>query len=1213
MKLFALVVMLAMVFAGAAVMMDDSVDAASDEQGYYGILSGTQTLENNVVINQELTVTSNGVLVVKGNLTVAKDVEVTVEKGGVIIVEGKLVTINGNVTVSGSGENKNYDPNTKGISADPESNDNKNNASAIVIKAAGEKITGLNTFKTQGVVINGTVTVEDGASLQGSDSGSELLIKEGGSLTIDGEDTTIGDINVFIAVGGQFNLSGKISGKEGMTVSSYGISDNFTIAMANLKARITDAQKDDDAVSELIFTVTSKNLNGYLKNTEPTATLVKEFILNIDGTVANFDDLTLTGAQYAKKTVDTTVTYEEDKTNTYYTSEDAAKHAAKDGAVSTNYNDIVMGNIIINNLNVDTTAGVTVGDDNDTKVYVTVNGSLTISETTADDYTGATVEGSGVTVPGNVTGDKIVALNAIKPGAIVEVIGTMTANYGSITPISNPAEFGIVVVNGGTITLDDFTDAVVSSIVGAYYIDKDKTAHITDLATAVNAAATAGVKDVYVWAIAESDQDPDGYGGYVITSDLTIPDNLRLNIHDALIVDEGVTLTFSEKAKIDMASAKIFVNGTIADYSGDLEGDYENDMHFQVKIVDDENGLNTYTSLANALANTTSGTIYLYDKVDVTGTVRIPAGVTVMYAENAKAGSAITLDDNGTLVIDGILFLNDTDELVPGEGTVTVNNVIVIDTAVTAGDTYSTIYGVYYSAALMADDTETYQVITSAAVAAENSSEVNGTMTVYGKVAMGTVTFTQGEDNQLTIAIKNGYNGGTDKNVATGDVTIVGGASFDMTAGAYTGSVKSETSAGATAVSFDKSRGAMITFESVETMEGTETDMILGAKSTDAGSEIMGTISVDAGEVTINKAMKFYSATTGTDTAPVINDALVGKLAVAAGATLNIDAAVELSAPGKEASFAKYDTIEDIVEKYTTLDVAGTVNVNNNGAISGGYISVTGTLNIFKGASMGVTIVQNEGTISISDECLTANVERMYQYGTIVGNVETNGYVFVMPGANMAEGTVLWDNTNNETKAFVTEVYINGDLYATAYAAADDTVSFDYIAKYANVSGVNKDTREYYTDAANNDEIENGAQAYVGDYPEVYIVMQPAKATGTVTYGTGMELYIDNVKASSSTTAQLDVGEHTVRFDIKSGYDGANATLTFNGQTIENGATITITEDGFTLVASGAVPMDYTGGSSDNGGMGLTEILLVILVILIVIMAIMVALRLMRS
>ena len=116
-------------------------------------------------------------------------------------------------------------------------------------------------------------------------------------------------------------------------------------------------------------------------------------------------------------------------------------------------------------------------------------------------------------------------------------------------------------------------------------------------------------------------------------------------------------------------------------------------------------------------------------------------------------------------------------------------------------------------------------------------------------------------------------------------------------------------------------------------------------------------------------------------------------------------------------------------------------------------------------------------------------------------------------------------------------------------------------------------------------------------------------------------MYIDDIKWDVNHPDYqngLTVGTHKVTFDVKAGYDGTNAVITFNGQTVENGGTIDITADmtTFTLVSSGAVPMDYTGGSSSSGssdGMGLTDYLLIILVILIVVMAIMVAMRLMRS
>ena len=135
-----------------------------------------------------------------------------------------------------------------------------------------------------------------------------------------------------------------------------------------------------------------------------------------------------------------------------------------------------------------------------------------------------------------------------------------------------------------------------------------------------------------------------------------------------------------------------------------------------------------------------------------------------------------------------------------------------------------------------------------------------------------------------------------------------------------------------------------------------------------------------------------------------------------------------------------------------------------------------------------------------------------------------------------------------------------------------------------------------------------------------------------VRYVVGVFLtYSDDVQSWALTIANfekpvndfnyaLSVGTHTVSIAANSGYDATNATITFNGQTVQNGGTITVTadmaNDGFTLAASGAVAMSSGGSTtvvSGDDGMGLTDYLLIILVVLIVIMAIMVAMRLMRS
>ena len=127
--------------------------------------------------------------------------------------------------------------------------------------------------------------------------------------------------------------------------------------------------------------------------------------------------------------------------------------------------------------------------------------------------------------------------------------------------------------------------------------------------------------------------------------------------------------------------------------------------------------------------------------------------------------------------------------------------------------------------------------------------------------------------------------------------------------------------------------------------------------------------------------------------------------------------------------------------------------------------------------------------------------------------------------------------------------------------------------------------------------------------------------TGQISEGTGLTIYIDGLTIYSYAGTygyELSVGTHVISITADAQYSIENAVITFNGQTIENNGTITITSDmnSFTLAASGATPADTTvviDGGNGGSDMGLTDYLLIVLVILIVIMAIIVALRLMRS
>ena len=622
---------------------------------------------------------------------------------------------------------------------------------------------------------------------------------------------------------------------------------------------------------------------------------------------------------------------------------------------------------------------------------------------------------------------------------------------------------------------------------------------------------------------------------------------------------------------------------------------------------DEEAEVNTYTTLANALTNTTSGTIYLYSDVSIKENLAIPENVTVQYAEGKDGTISFDADYDATLTINGILNLADAgDKIDTTNGKVQVNNMIkYADEASVTG----TIAGAYFAAGL-GDDADGTNYITSVAVAAQNSAEVANDITIKGRVAMGDVTFTNGENNSLIIKIENEYDGKNDKNVSTGNITL-NGADFDMTAGGFSGSVTDGTNT----LEFVKSKGMTVGFETTETADGTTTDMIV------KGANIFGDVVITAGEVTTSGAMKFSN---DKDT--------IGTFSVASGAVLNIDSAVTLAAPADKfnAQNLPADLAEFIADNMTS-EIAGTVNINDGGNLLWGYTVVSGTLNVLKGGQTDLTIVQVDGTMNIADDAATdaAGVEVMVLNGTLAGRLAINnlvdnsvgGAVLVMPGSDITNGKIIWDDVNNETGAAVSEVYINGALYTTVYSNVEN-LPITFVGETASVVGLDKSTIKYYTDATlNNNITDKAGSSYIGAVPAYYITMDASMVTGSITVYNGMSLYIDGKAAdnflvyddaSGTYKYKLSVGEHKFSVQVEPGLTGT-PVITLDGQTV-SGDSFTIPQDAkeFQIVVSGDISYD-TGSAGGDDGMGLTEILLIILVVLIVIMAIMVALRLMRS
>ena len=313
------------------------------------------------------------------------------------------------------------------------------------------------------------------------------------------------------------------------------------------------------------------------------------------------------------------------------------------------------------------------------------------------------------------------------------------------------------------------------------------------------------------------------------------------------------------------------------------------------------------------------------------------------------------------------------------------------------------------------------------------------------------------------------------------------------------------------------------------------------------------------------------------------------------------------------------------------MTVAGEISVTEKGKLNvNKLLTVTGTVTVSdeKGKE-GAFNLGTSATLIAGEKTTTLGAT-----GTIVGIVGMTGnsYVKAYPGSDLSAAKLAWDATTEKSLAKSTDFVINGSKYMTVYTKATDLNVYELIkAEKFEIAGVDNgvkfdiDTQNtglyaadsWYTDAEMkaNQKINASSTTISEDLPAVYAYAAAADVFGTITQGTGLDLFIDGAKYNGEKS--LTVGVHTVTYGIQTGYDGSNVAMTFNGSAVTDGK-ITITSDmkTFILSVTGAVPSSGTvivdSGDKDDG-MSLTDILLIVLVVLIAVMAIMVALRMMRS
>ena len=738
----------------------------------------------------------------------------------------------------------------------------------------------------------------------------------------------------------------------------------------------------------------------------------------------------------------------------------------------------------------------------------------------------------------------------------------------------------------------------------------------------------ASVTDYYTGFAAAIAAAPDAdndtvniYGTVEVPADVTIAAGIDVVLQQNATVKIGSDAEVILSAGAEMrgpSTSSIVVEGifTAQNYNNDLD---VNNIDADVVIVDEP--AKTWTSLANAIAMGETEITLNQDIIIDEDTV-IPEGVTVNSQYDITIDDA-TLTVNGALNIDraDLTLVADTDaELVVG-GVTSIRMLLAGNGSYNgfngiAGAHYGLTQGAYITYYVSNMDIATQNVNGKANV-------YNDTVTVVGSVSAGEITFQAAENHNLTITLAQGTaDEPTFLSVGTmsfeGNVKLVVPASKAL----FTGTVSAPVADGAADTVLQMSRVGGITVDAYSVL-GVSTEYVVSAYGAFSGA-----VTVNSGALTVGKT----GSTTGTNTLSVGTE---GTLDVASGASMEVPSGMVFD-----------------VDKADTVEIAGTITVENASGITGVDMLVSGTMNVEANLNTTTTLyvtgalnVASDYTMVVSGKLVVGVAPESLGVGgslagdfTITSNITS--YILAYAGADLTQATIQWNDALNQSNAETTTYVINGVEYATVYATgavpinsifgtADNQEEIvlsglvtDY--KYWFKNAETAEAYSTYTGSNNNPYVSQAVTGNIGAEETVYAYYNPSVIAGTVTNGAGIDIFIDGAKFIPGTNddgtsnAKLSVGTHKISYEIRAGWDGSNVVLTYNGQTIQNGDTITVTADmtSFTLSATGAINStgtSDTGSTGGDDGMGLTDYLLIVLVVLIVVMAIIVAIRLMRS
>jgi len=797
------------------------------------------------------------------------------------------------------------------------------------------------------------------------------------------------------------------------------------------------------------------------------------------------------------------------------------------------------------------------------------------------------------------------------------------ANY----PQATLTVHGKVIVGGKEHTAMDFSNGVLNA---SAYTTIDAQTYVTTYYTNADAAlaaiATADGKEVKMYGTNSVERNFALEKGQKLT---LVGDNAELVISGTVEVGDNAVV---------QGPGHIDVEGTLAfeNYFGSYRAD-----EVVSDVVFDNYPARTYASLSNAVVMPGVTKVILGKDVSLYEDLTVPSGVQVystLYGITVGKNCILTVDGEVVLTR-GTVQLTVPDKVESTPAKLVVNGCVITKDYINKNQNVSaTVNGAHYD--------KTYEgsvmhYISSAAIAAQNMSA--GDVRMVGSVSVKDVTFTHDpQKDALVISVPKSYAWKWDStqneyvtekktSVFTMDGLVLDGASMDLTAadgGFATGTVKASTGGKAVGqIALTQAKGIIIASDSEETATGIDAFMYLRGIQA-------GTLTVEGGTVTI--ADGYETQTTATS-----------RFTVASGAQLDITSAVTLG--GTYVTIAGDVLVTGAAGALTTegtTAVSGSIAVSKKGDLTvKGTMNLTGTIDVSDARDLEGSFNLSGTGAKMAKLVVGVKPAELGANAAVAGTVMINDYAYVKVYGGASVGGVT-DTSGAADNVISAAYHVNGTGYMDVIAIDgaisaylpiyDETFSlkgldngirsqatglyaFDKESKLSScwyTSASYTASKLIYThEATSPTKITSVVKAFYG-------LADPAKVYGTVTVGTGLDLYVDgkNYEPKSYYGEEdfFTVGTHSVYVQFKTGYEWDDVTIKFNGSIVPataTGGTFTITADmtEFTLVADGAEPYTPDPTPEEKSEWTVTTILLCIVVVLIAVMAVIVALRLNRS